>query len=64
MDWYNDCTVAAAGSRLPQEEFLLARFHVKPLDETTWPDFARLVEKHNGVWVVAGAYLSSRAGLR
>ena len=23
---------------------------VKPLDETTWPDFARLVEKHNGVW--------------
>lgn len=25
-------------------------FGVKPLDETTWPDFARLVEKHNGVW--------------
>ena len=23
---------------------------VKPLDENTWPDFARLVEKHNGVW--------------
>jgi hypothetical protein len=23
---------------------------VKALDETTWPDFARLVEKHNGVW--------------
>jgi GNAT superfamily N-acetyltransferase len=23
---------------------------VKPLDETTWPDFARLAEKHNGVW--------------
>jgi len=23
---------------------------VKPLDETTWPAFARLVEKHNGVW--------------
>jgi GNAT superfamily N-acetyltransferase len=22
----------------------------KPLDESTWPDFARLVEKHNGVW--------------
>ena len=21
-----------------------------PLDETTWPDFSRLVEKHNGVW--------------
>lgn len=25
-------------------------FHVKALDETTWPDFARLVETHNGVW--------------
>lgn len=25
-------------------------FTVKALDETTWPDFARLVEKHNGVW--------------
>ena len=24
--------------------------YVKPLDESTWPDFARLVEKHNGVW--------------
>ena len=23
---------------------------VKALDETTWRDFARLVEKHNGVW--------------
>lgn len=23
---------------------------VKPLSEDTWPDFARLVEKHNGVW--------------
>ena len=23
---------------------------VKPLDETTWPDFAALVERHNGVW--------------
>lgn len=22
----------------------------RPLDKTTWPDFARLVEKHNGVW--------------
>ena len=21
-----------------------------PLDVTTWPDFARLVESHNGVW--------------
>jgi len=25
-------------------------FTVRPLDESTWPDFARLVEKHNGVW--------------
>jgi ribosomal protein S18 acetylase RimI-like enzyme len=23
---------------------------VKSLDEATWPDFARLVERHNGVW--------------
>jgi GNAT superfamily N-acetyltransferase len=23
---------------------------VRPLDEATWPDFARLVESHNGVW--------------
>jgi GNAT superfamily N-acetyltransferase len=22
----------------------------RPLDETTWPDFAELVERHNGVW--------------
>lgn len=28
----------------------MAGFDVKPLDEATWPDFARLVEKHNGVW--------------
>jgi GNAT superfamily N-acetyltransferase len=28
----------------------LTGFRVKALDETTWPDFARLVEKHNGVW--------------
>jgi GNAT superfamily N-acetyltransferase len=25
-------------------------FSVKPLNDSTWPDFARLVEKHNGVW--------------
>ena len=23
---------------------------VKALDATTWPDFARLVDKHSGVW--------------
>jgi hypothetical protein len=28
----------------------MASFSVKPLDETTWPDFARLVERHHGVW--------------
>jgi ribosomal protein S18 acetylase RimI-like enzyme len=28
----------------------MSDFIVKPLDENTWPDFARLVEKHNGVW--------------
>jgi GNAT superfamily N-acetyltransferase len=25
-------------------------FRVRPLDETTWPDFECLVERHNGVW--------------
>jgi len=25
-------------------------FRVMPLDEATWPDFAALVERHNGVW--------------
>lgn len=25
-------------------------FHTKPLDVTTWPDFATLVERHNRVW--------------
>jgi hypothetical protein len=24
--------------------------HVKALDPSTWPDFAALVERHNGVW--------------
>ena len=28
----------------------MSDFIVKPLDENTWPDFARLVEKNNGVW--------------
>jgi len=28
----------------------MTSFSVKPLDDTTWPDFARLVEQHNGVW--------------
>lgn len=28
----------------------MSDFIVKSLDENTWPDFAQLVEKHNGVW--------------
>ncbi len=28
----------------------MTEFIVKALNENTWPDFARLVEKHNGVW--------------
>jgi len=28
----------------------MTSFDVRPLDEATWPDFARLVERHNGVW--------------
>jgi hypothetical protein len=28
----------------------MASFGVKPLDEAAWPDFAQLVERHNGVW--------------
>ena len=27
-----------------------ARFSVRELGSTTWPDFERMVEKHNGVW--------------
>src|SRR5262245_50872562 len=28
----------------------MAAFGIRALDEGTWPEFARLVEKHNGVW--------------
>ncbi len=28
----------------------MSTFSVKPLDATTWEAFARLVERHNGVW--------------
>ncbi|HKT21110.1 MAG TPA: hypothetical protein VJR06_00605 [Nitrososphaerales archaeon] len=28
----------------------MARFRVQELGPETWPDFARLVEKHNGIW--------------
>lgn len=29
---------------------VINKYHVKPLEEHTWLDFAKLVEKHNGVW--------------
>lgn len=29
---------------------LVARFSVRELGSSTWPDFERMVEKHNGVW--------------
>lgn len=28
----------------------MSEFSVKSLDLTTWPDFAELIERHNGVW--------------
>jgi len=28
----------------------MAAYDVKPLSSETWPSFARLVERHNGVW--------------
>jgi hypothetical protein len=28
----------------------IARFLIRELDAKTWPDFARIMEKHNGVW--------------
>jgi len=28
----------------------MARFSVQELGSTTWPDFVRIMEKHNGVW--------------
>lgn len=28
----------------------MSAYETKPLDETTWPDFVRLVEANNGVW--------------
>jgi GNAT superfamily N-acetyltransferase len=33
-----------------REPAIIRPVHAKPLDATTWPDFARLVERHNGVW--------------
>lgn len=28
----------------------MIEYNIKPLDATTWPDFARLIEANNGVW--------------
>jgi hypothetical protein len=28
----------------------MAHFSVKTLNKSTWPQFAKLVERHNGVW--------------
>jgi len=42
-------------------------FSVKLLDETTWPDFAQLVERHNGIyggcWCMAYRLSGSREPL-
>src|SRR4051794_40236617 len=40
----------AAGCCTGRELRNLGAVHVKALDEMTWPDFAALVERHNGVW--------------
>src|SRR4051794_37640988 len=32
------------------EPVTMTGFSEKSLDEATWPDFAQLVERHNGVW--------------
>jgi len=37
--------MAAIKSRGPA-----ARFEIRELGSKTWPDFARIMEKHNGVW--------------
>lgn len=38
-------------SQIDEEgEQSMGNFETRPLDATTWSDFARLVEKHNGVW--------------
>ena len=42
--------VEAHWSLKVQKVMATYKLTVKPLDADTWPDFARLVEKHNGVW--------------
>jgi GNAT superfamily N-acetyltransferase len=44
---------AAAGDSPPNRSPPIvfgALFAVRPLEQATWPDFARLVERNNGVW--------------
>ena len=45
---------AGRGGRFPPESLaansLSGLFAVRALGAATWPDFARLVERHNGVW--------------
>jgi hypothetical protein len=43
----SDRDVSSQNSRRRQSK---ARFPVRELGGETWPDFARVVEKHNGVW--------------
>jgi hypothetical protein len=42
--------LAAWSRRTQPKGWTMTSLSVKPLDETTWPDFARLAEKHNGIW--------------
>jgi hypothetical protein len=41
----NTKTMPASESRQP-----MARFLIRELGRGTWPDFVRIMEKHNGVW--------------
>src|SRR5437867_1880749 len=38
------------GSDTKRQRQSSTRFQVKELGKETWPDFERMVEKHNGVW--------------
>ena len=39
----------------------MADYSTRPLDAGTWPDFARLVEAHNGVWALRSSMSSLTA---
>ena len=38
------------GCRAKRKSESTTRFQIKELGKDTWPDFERMVEKHNGVW--------------